>query len=49
MNLKRFGRDRKGGYVSDEKETEILYSALCQSLGMTPIEASPEKTRAKVA
>jgi hypothetical protein len=45
MNLEGFGRDRKGGYVSDEKDTDILYSALCRSLGVTPIEAS----RAKVA
>ena len=45
MNLEGFGRDRKGGYVSDEKDTEILYSALCRSLGLAPIEAS----RAKVA
>ena len=45
MNLEGFGRDRKGGYVSDEKDTEILYSALCRSLGLAPIEAP----RAKVA
>ncbi len=49
MNLEGFGRDKKGGYVSDEKDTAILYSALCQSLGVTPIEASPEKIKAKVA
>jgi hypothetical protein len=49
MNLEGFGRDRKGGYVSDEKDTEILYSSLCRSLGVTPVEASPEKIRAKVA
>jgi hypothetical protein len=49
MNLEGFGRDRKGGYVSDEKDTALLYSALCRSLGMTPIETSPEKIKAKVA
>ena len=49
MNLEGFGRDRKGGYVSDEKDTETLYSSLCRSLGVTPIEASQEKERAKVA
>jgi len=43
MNLKGFGRDRKGGYLSDEKDTEILYSSLCQSLGLTPVEASRKK------
>ncbi len=49
MNLEGFVRDRKGGYVSDEKETDILYSALCRSLGVTPAEASPGKTQEKVA
>jgi hypothetical protein len=49
MNLEGFGRDRKGGYVSDEKDTETLYSSLCRSLGVTPIEASQEKEKAKVA
>ncbi len=49
MNLEGFGRDRKGGYMSDEKDTETLYSSLCRSLGVTPIEASQEKERAKVA
>ncbi|MDP6173212.1 MAG: hypothetical protein QGF09_03485 [Rhodospirillales bacterium] len=43
MNLKGFGRDRKGGYVSDEKDTNILYSALCQSLGLSPVKASRKK------
>ncbi|MDP6735239.1 MAG: hypothetical protein QF732_01900 [Nitrospinaceae bacterium] len=51
MNLEGFGRDRKGGYMSDERDTETLYSSLCRSLGMTPMEASPakEKEKAKVA
>ncbi len=49
MNLEGFGRDRKGGYVSDEKDMDVLYSALCRSLDVTPIEESPEKTTAKVA
>jgi hypothetical protein len=49
MNLEGFGRDRKGGYVSDGKETEILYSALCQSLGVTPMEASQAKVKTRVA
>ncbi len=49
MNLEGFGRGRKGGYVSDEKDTAILYSALCQSLGMTPLESSQAKIKAKVA
>ncbi len=49
MNLEGFGRDRKGGYVSDEKDTAILYSSLCRGLGVTPIEASQAKIKAKVA
>ena len=48
MNLKGFGRDRKGGYVRDERDTETLYSSLCRSLGVTPAEASSEKIKAKV-
>jgi len=47
MNLEGFGRDRKGGYVSDEKDTPILYLALCHSLDVTPLEVSQAK--AKVA
>ena len=47
MNLKGFGRGKKGGYVSDEKDTDILYSALCRSLGVTPVEVPQAK--AKVA
>jgi hypothetical protein len=43
MNLEGFRRDRKGGYVSDEKETDILYSALCQSLDVTPVAVSQAK------
>jgi hypothetical protein len=43
MNLEGFGRDRRGGYVSDEKDTAILYSALCRSLGVTSIETSQAK------
>ena len=43
MNLGGFGRTRKGGYVSDEKDTDILYSALCRSLGLSPVEASRKK------
>jgi len=43
INLKGFGRDYKGSYVSDEKDTDILYSTLCRSLGAAPIEASQEK------
>ncbi len=49
MNLEGLGRDRKGRYVSDEKDTAILYSALCRSLGVTPLEASQAKIKAKVA
>ncbi|MDP6781699.1 MAG: hypothetical protein QGH32_08135 [Alphaproteobacteria bacterium] len=49
MQLEGFGRDKKGGYVSDENETDILYSALCRSLGVTPLEASQAKATAKVA
>jgi len=49
MNLEGFGRNKKGGYVSDEKETDILYSALCRSLGVTPLETSQAKATAKVA
>ena len=47
MNLEGFGRDHKGSYVSDEKDTDILYSSLCRSLGVTSTEAS--QTKAKVA
>ena len=43
MNLEGFGRDHKGGYVSDEKDTDILYSSLCRSLGVTSTEASQTK------
>jgi hypothetical protein len=43
MNLEGFGRDHKGGYVSDEKDTAILYSSLCRSFGVTPVEASRTK------
>ena len=48
MNLEGFGRDRKGGYVSDEKDIAILYSSLCRSLGVTPMEASQGKEKAKI-
>jgi hypothetical protein len=47
MNLVGFGRDHKGGVVSDEKDTDILYSSLCRSLGVTSTEAS--QTKVKVA
>jgi hypothetical protein len=47
MNLDGFGRDHKGGVVSDEKDTDILYSSLCRSLGVTSTEAS--QTKVKVA
>ncbi len=47
MNLDGFGRDHKGGVVSDEKDTDILYSSLCRSLGVTSREAS--QTKVKVA
>ncbi len=43
MNLEGFGRDHKGGVVSDEKDTAILYSSLCRSLGLSPVEASRKK------
>jgi len=43
MNLEGFGRDHKGSYVSDEKDTAILYSSLCRSLGLSPVEASRKK------
>ncbi len=50
MDLERFGRDRKGGYVSDEKEADILYSSLRRGVDVTSAEASQvqEKTKIKV-
>jgi hypothetical protein len=47
MNLEGFERDHKGDVVSDEKDTDILYSSLCRSLGVTSTEAS--QTKAKMA
>ncbi len=43
MNLEGFGRGRKGGYVSDEKDTATLYSSLCQSLDVALVEESQVK------
>ena len=47
MNLSGFRRNRKGRYLSTEEDIAPLYANLCQSLGVTPVEASPEKIKAK--
>ena len=43
MNLSGFRRDRKGRYYCDEEDIAPLYANLCQSLGLTPIEAPRKK------
>ncbi|MBL6935315.1 MAG: hypothetical protein ISR48_07870 [Alphaproteobacteria bacterium] len=49
MNLEGFRRDGRGRYHSDEEDIAPLYAGLCKSLDVTPMEATPEKIKAKVA
>ncbi len=45
MNLEGFRRDGRGRYHSNKEDIDPLYAGLCQSLGVAPIEASPEKIK----